>query len=462
MSKFYPNYFSGELMDSQFANYMQDKSHVKDITDAIYQSKEDLLNIQNSLHKSDETFGLFDNISQHISGLSEYLDDINIGISELSSEMSRISGLLEWNFSILIEEHRITNRYLGNIEQLLRIPNSQKQRLFHIEEGLKYYKVGLSEGVNSPIFNQAKEEFSEALKLRRSDYVSLHRLGMIYFMCPSFIDFEAAEKLFLQAAKEAEIEYKAGGTTTSNSLNPIDTLIEFSATEPQLAAAEAYLFAGRACYNQKKFEEAYDNTIKALEFNHNLLRARFESIKYAAAFGLDEFAKFFDQPEEFIQQVTVSLSQLIKNDPTYYQAALSDPDLVKDKRIRRKLADHKKAKREFLESHVYLISENVQQASMVLQRSLRSKEEDEIRSTDFSLKKKLSDLAWGVVPNQFKQYEYDAWKEMLEWDVKALSKIEGSLKNDDYYSILAGCKLLEEREKQVEKMGNALGRRIWQ
>jgi hypothetical protein len=66
------------------------------------------------------------------SEVGQYLKEINCNVSELRGEITAMASMLDWKLSLLIEEQRLTNELLGNIAQLLRIPDSQKQRVYYI------------------------------------------------------------------------------------------------------------------------------------------------------------------------------------------------------------------------------------------------------------------------------------------------------------------------------------------
>ncbi len=83
---------------------------------------------------------------------------------------------------MILDEAKTSHLLQENIAELLRIPDSQKQRQHHIEMGLKFLKNALKD---EDLYRDALQELLEAEKLMPYDYFVLHRIGMIHLVCPS-------------------------------------------------------------------------------------------------------------------------------------------------------------------------------------------------------------------------------------------------------------------------------------
>jgi len=255
------------------------------------------------------------------SEVGQYLKDINCNISELRGEINAMASMLDWKLSLLIEEQRLTNQLLGHIAQLLRIPDSQKQRVYHIEQGLKYFKNASLEGIDSTFYVDALEGFKEAERIEHKDYITLNYIGQIHLYSKQYMDFPLAEKYFLKSAREAFAEANVGGTNTSMSFRPGSHETPIYDESPfRTATAEAYLYAGRSCYLQKKLPVAIEYAAKAYNLIPAFVEAGFEQAKYLAANGQEDLAANI-------------LADVINKDRYYSTKTLLDADLLSKKPV---------------------------------------------------------------------------------------------------------------------------------
>ena len=229
--------------------------------------------------------------------------------------------MLDWNLSLMIEQQRLTNQLLGHIAKLLRIPDSQKQRVYHIEQGLKYFKNASLEGIDSTFYTDAMEGFREAEHIEHKDYITLNYIGQIHLYSQQYMDFPLAQQYFMKSAREAFAEANVGGTITSSSFRPgSHQLLIYDESPYKAATAEAYLYAGRACYLQQKLPEAIEYAAKAYDMVPAFVEAGFEQAKYLAAIGQeDEAAKI--------------LETVINKDRYYSTKTLLDADLLSKKPV---------------------------------------------------------------------------------------------------------------------------------
>ena len=318
MATFYYNRYSGESVSSQWVKYIQTESYIGDIAGIVSQNRRDLQKtIENaSAEQQEAMLQVCGNLDAGFGEIGRYLEDINSNITELRGEISEMAAMLDWKLSLMIEEQRLTNQYLGHIAQLLRIPDSQKQRVYFIEQGLKYLKNAIIEkDTNSTFYVDALESFSEAEKIERKDFITLNRIGQIYLNCEKYMNFPLAEEYFLKSAREAFAESNAGGTTVSNQFIPLGLGPSVYSEHPfKVATAEAYIYAGRACYLQHKIDEASDLAERAYSLVPEFLKAGFDQAKYLAASNNET-------------EAADVLATVIRKDRLFYYPSLSDGDL---------------------------------------------------------------------------------------------------------------------------------------
>lgn len=317
MATFYYNHLSNENIYSQWTKHLQTNAYIGDIDSIIKKNRQEL---ENSIHNSSSSQikainKVCGKLDDGFAEISNHLKSINSNISDLRGEINEMAAMLDWKLSLLIEEQRLTNQLLGNISKLLRIPDSQKQRVYHIEQGLKYLKNAILEGINSSFFTDSLEEFKKAENIERKDYITLNRIGQIYLYSEVYLNVPMAEEYFLKSAREAFAEANAGGTPTSNNFSPVGLENNvYSNNQYKAASAEAYLYASRACYLQQKLTEAASYAEKAYNLIPEFVEAGFEQAKYLAANNQEiEAAKV--------------LETVIEKDRFYSIKTLNDMDL---------------------------------------------------------------------------------------------------------------------------------------
>lgn len=121
---------------------------MRDIESAITRNRNDLQSVL--ISASEEQKKAFQQVCGTLDDgfrqVSQHLQEVNANLSELRSEISSMAAMIDWRLSLVIEQQRIANALLGHIAGLLRIPDSQKQRVYFIEQGLKYLANAMREG----------------------------------------------------------------------------------------------------------------------------------------------------------------------------------------------------------------------------------------------------------------------------------------------------------------------------
>ena len=117
---------------------------------------------------------------QQVQAINQLGQAIGRGMNVLSNQMSDINEALVFlnrNMDVQIEQQKLSNLLLQNIAELLRVPDSEKERQHSIELGIKFF---VNASKDSDLFADALEELLKAESLMKQDYFVLHRLGFIY------------------------------------------------------------------------------------------------------------------------------------------------------------------------------------------------------------------------------------------------------------------------------------------
>ena len=343
MSTFYYNNFSNKNRESQWIEHLQNQSYIEDVNKSFKDStkkqtqdfsgfiSQQTKEFNNSIREAsreqvlaiqESTNAVCGTLNAGFDLLSDNLQDISYSIDELRSEVSAMSSMLNWKLSLLIEHQRITNLLLGNIAVLLRIPDIQKERQYHIEQGIKFLKNAI---FDSDFYEDSLNNLLKAEKIEPADFFALHRIGLIYLYSQKHLELSKAEEYFKKAAKYAVAESNVGATITTNYLSG-DLNKNLAEQKPsidsiKLQAAEAYMFAGRSCYIQGKLNEAAEYARKGFSLVPQLVEAGFTQAKALAA-NNDE------------TQAALVLEKVINTDRFYSLKTLSDLDLCPKPSIR--------------------------------------------------------------------------------------------------------------------------------
>ena len=268
---------------------------------------------------------------------AQQLGEVSRGIGQISSELQRVFGVLEGvnqRLELVRDEIKTSNVLLENIGELLRIPDSQKQRQHHIEMALKFLK---NAGKDQDLYQDALQDLLDAEKLKRDDFFVLHRIGMIYLYATDLINLEKALDYFTRAAKYAAIESDPDAARLSNVLNQRvnkkfadqahrlpdkESDITTGSFEDSIStlAAESYFQAGTALYALSRFEEASRMAQKAA--TRKTLEAKY----------LFFFAKYLTRLGR-VDQAIPQLQKAIELVPEMSLATIGDFDLNREQTV---------------------------------------------------------------------------------------------------------------------------------
>jgi tetratricopeptide (TPR) repeat protein len=245
---------------------------------------------------------------------------IGRGMSKLSNQMLDINqtlGFLNRNMSLQLEQQKLSNLLLKDIAELLRVPDSEKERQRSIELGVKFF---VNASKDKDLFSDALDELLKAEELMKQDYFVLHRIGCIYLHVDKFINPELALDYFIKAAKYASVESDVNSARLVNALltnfNTVNAEINVSEKQIGVLTSESYEKAAFAAYVLGRFEDAVNYQSKAVNFN-DIAQNKFLLAKYQARNGN-------------IDDAIENLNKAIDENPTLFEvvANLRELDLV--------------------------------------------------------------------------------------------------------------------------------------
>jgi hypothetical protein len=288
------------------------------------------------------------------------MDIIAVRLNEVNQEL----GFLNRTLDILNEQQRISNLLLQNIAELLRVPNSEKERQRSIELGLKFF---VNAQKDKDLFDDALTELLKAESLMPQDYFVLHRIGCIYMYVEKHLNPEKALEYFTRAAKYASVESDPDAIRLINVLAPKVNAVgyeqlneqeednyesekdEFEEDEDnydesdyeeepkandydsnlQIAAyslaGDSYEKAAFSAYVICNFENAVSYQLKALKYNATP-QNRFVLAKYQVR-------------DKQIDEAVANLNQAIDEMPALALAAFKEIDLIDEPKILQLLKD---------------------------------------------------------------------------------------------------------------------------
>jgi tetratricopeptide (TPR) repeat protein len=370
MASFYYNPNNKEDIVSQWLDYKQDRSYVKDIVksqNATQQVIQEQLNfVRDSIASAsaeqvlaiqESTSAVCGSLDKGFSLIESQLQYIDFNLSEIKSELSNIASILDWNFSIIIAEQKISNLLMGNVAELLRIPDIQKERQYFVEQGLKFLK---NSAFDEDFYEDSLLNLKKAENIEATDYFILHHIGLIYLNSPKHINLPLAEDYFKRSAKYSVAETLNGSSITRDiiKLNPSRFFDEqISVDSIKLQAAESYLYAGRCCYIQGKMTEAAELAKKGLELVPELLEAAYLQAKSLSSQGNIESAlkimdRVIDKNRFYAVKMLSDLDFSTKNETAILLKQKKDESIIKAKN---KLPEIEKIIMEHSDAHELVI-----------------------------------------------------------------------------------------------------------
>lgn len=327
---FFYDRISGESGVTQFMNYIENEIYIQDLKSSTkdvvnYQ----LVEVRRAIGKNTEvTKQAIENSTSQICGTLEIgfkqitneLEGVNWRLNEINEKLYDLHSMLDWKTDLIIEEQKITNFYLGNIARLLKIPDSQKQRSYYVEQGVTYLKNAFEEGSKSDFYDDALDEFSKAKNIEEKDYFCLHKLGLIFLNSKKHLNVQVADGYFKASARYAKAIANATPATTGQPR--YNEKIEATLTKEMLIeeAASALNYASRCNYIQDNLSDAIELAKQAFDLHPTNPEYGMQLAKCLSANGQETKAA------EILEKV-------IELDKYYAVKSLTDQDLITKKPI---------------------------------------------------------------------------------------------------------------------------------
>jgi hypothetical protein len=255
---------------------------------------------------------------EQVQAINQLGQAIGRGMNVLSNQLSDINETLIFlnrNLDIQIEQQKLSNLLLQNIAELLRVPDSEKERQHSIELGIKFF---VNASKDADLYADALEELLKAESLMKQDYFVLHRIGCIYLYVEKYLNPEKALDYFLRAAKYASVESDSTAVRLANVLtnnfNTVNADLNNSEKQIGLLAADSYEKAAFSAYVLGRFSDSVNYQTKALKFNETP-QNRFILSKYQIRNGA-------------INEGISNLSKSIDDEPVYAVATFKEIDLI--------------------------------------------------------------------------------------------------------------------------------------
>lgn len=333
MATFYYNESSNKSYLEQWGDHLQNEAFVTDLKKIARQqsnsfnetikhaSQNEVAAIQQS------TKSICGSIESGFERVNDQLGDINWRLNDLNEGLGNLQALLDWKTDVIIEELKISNVFLGNITRLLQIPDSQKQRAYHVEQGLVYLKNAIQEGPKSLFYSDAHEELLKAKSIEEKDFFSLHKLGLIHLNSIKYLDPAKAESYFTASARYAKAFASA---LPANSPNVLSLRVQsdgnqtFTKTSLLEEATTALIYASRCCYISQNLNQGIIYAEEALRIEPNNPEAGLQLAKMHSAAG-------------HLSEAADAIERVLKSNYYYAVKVLNDYDLISKLPIQTKL-----------------------------------------------------------------------------------------------------------------------------
>lgn len=155
---------------------------VGEVNQTLQQGNQILSNIDGGISQMNRGINVL------VSGVNRLDSHIVAGFAALGSNISQAASIVQYQ----LQQSEIV---LQQILDELRIPESQRERRYHIEEGMKYFNKGMQSG-DCLYFEDALDEFTTAISIERKDFFSWYYTGMIYLYSKEHINPEKALSAF--------------------------------------------------------------------------------------------------------------------------------------------------------------------------------------------------------------------------------------------------------------------------
>lgn len=197
--------------------------------------------------------------SSFLTGLGVCAATVNHLLKSDLDELGELCPVLDWRLSLPVDQLRVKKILADDLGLLLRAPLSESPWAKRLEQGLTLY----GEAAKDQDFQKALDILNELLdsgQAPHSDYLMLHRIGLIYLYVPSLLDLAKAEAYLIKSAECIMEESDPQAKRLISALADMGSrgMTEELALLMKRAAAESYFQAGIACLAQGELNDAAD------------------------------------------------------------------------------------------------------------------------------------------------------------------------------------------------------------
>lgn len=228
-------------------------------------------------------------------GITEQQLQTNKYLCNINSSVKFLGMLVGEGFSMMHRKLSLSNSYLSSILRELSIPETQRERRYHLTEGCQYLSHALS-SMDSRYFADAKDEFERVLQIYSKDAWAYFYLGYIHLRSASHLDIKKSLTLFGDFIHYAKVH------PSPHIISAID--------DAYLYRAEAYYLLQQPTY---AYNETFGCTIKED-------KARFMRVKYYSCKGKEK-------------EAAEILKRLLQKNPYLVLQALEDGDIMRNKYV---------------------------------------------------------------------------------------------------------------------------------
>ena len=252
----------------RFKHYLRDRGNIQygasliaeTMGNATSQITNSLQDVEHSIKQMDNSLHMINaSIHFHTKQITATINNIGNRIcASMDNVFKELEGLNR-RADMMVEQQRMTNLLLQNIAELLKIPNSEKERQQAITNGIHFLA---NANINPEMYSDALEEFLKAENYQKQDYFVLHRIGCIYLYSEEHLDPVKAFDYFSRAAKYAKVESDPNAVRMANlltnSINTAYTQTIGNTNSILLLAADSYEKAAFAAYVANDLPKAID------------------------------------------------------------------------------------------------------------------------------------------------------------------------------------------------------------
>lgn len=346
MAEFHGDFNSQESITSQWIKHLQNSSYLNDVTNVISSSSnmlrevaqketQDFKNKLSSLEESVRnsilsatnsiagslTHGFEDLSFEMTNGFSKIetgMDSITDGLQDIRLSLWNGLDIINSNLRTLIQLQYYSNDILNNIQTILMLPDSQKERYYHIENGMKYFTNAI---YDEKLYSLSQKNFLKVLEIEEADYIALHYLGLIHLYSPNHVNLDQAENYLKNSASLSFVEINKSSKRDIDFLNPSSRKLTTTTQEKiRKITAESYYHLSVCYFLQQKFNLSIEHAKKCLTLIPNKYESKYQLAK----------SYFYSNS---INQCIDELYKLITSAPYYSLKVIKDIGLSSNKSI---------------------------------------------------------------------------------------------------------------------------------